>query len=248
MAKVSYRYIAHDLLESFKQLNDDSEISLAQVVFWVNIIANRLRMQHIRKLPTGTHLTVFQNVPITVEPNSNRKFFTLPSSIYDYEHDLGIDYITYQDVTDCCDEPAFTQVIFGRTTSKTSQRLYFDQHETPSAKNPYFYRVSDRIFLLGLECIEVPKGLEVGLYATIDTSIDGCNLDDEIDLSEELLTVLKYEVLNLGRFALIIPNERINEGADQTTQAIQEDNIKIPTIRQPGEVISDAVKDIAQKQ
>jgi len=239
MAKVTYRYLAHDLLEHFKQLNDDAELGITQIVFWINVIANRLRMQHIRKLPTGTHLTVFQNVPITIEPNSNRKFFELPRSIYDYKHDLGIDYITYQDITDCCEGPAYTDLTFGRTTSRESANLYRDPYQEPKSTNPYFLRVGDKIFLLGLECIEVPKGLEIGIYAIIDTAVDGCSLDDEIDLSSELLSVLKYVVLNLGRFALIIPNERINEGSDQTTQAIQQENIDIPTISQPEGVAQD---------
>ncbi len=236
MAKATYRYVCNDLLETFRQLNDDSEIGLTQVVFWVNIISNRLRMQHIRKLPTGEHVLVFPSVPITIEPNTNRKFFQLPKSIYDYRNDRGIDYITYQEITDCCDDPAFTQVTFGRTTSRDSSRLYLDPYEEPSAKNPYFYRVGNKIFLLGLECVDVPNGLEMGLFTTLDPNIDGCDLDDELDLSEELLTVLKYEVLNLGKFALIIPNERINEGADQTTQSLQQEQIDIPVIRQPGGV------------
>ena len=103
-----------------------------------------------------------------------------------------------------------------------------DPYEEPSSTNPYFYRTDDKVFLLGLECVDVPKGLEMGLYATIDPNIDGCNLDDEIDLSEELITVLRNEVLALGRFAFIIPNEKVNEGADQTSQAVQQQNIQIP--------------------
>lgn len=233
MAKATYRYLANDLLEHFRQLNDDSEIGLTQVIFWINIIANRLRMQHIRKSPTGSHLTIFQNVPLSIEPTSNRKYFDLPKSIYDFKNDNGIDYITYQDITDCCDEPAFTQIVFNRTTPRNSQRLYFDPYEEPNSKNPYFYLVDDRVFVLGLECIGVPNGLEMGLYTTIDIATAGCGLDDEVELSEELLTVLKYEVLNLGRFALLIPNERINEGADQTTQTIHKEGIDIPVIRQP---------------
>ena len=232
MARVKYRFLANDILEMYNANTDDSELGLTQVIFWINTIANRIRMQHIRKLPTGAHLLIFQNVPISVEPNSNRKFFDLPKSIYDFTNERGIDYVTYQDITDCCDPPAFTQNIFSMTTARDSRRLYFDPYEEPSAVNPYFYRTDDKVFLLGLECADVPKGLEMGLYATIDPNIDGCNLDDEIDLSEELITILRNEVLALGRFAFIIPVEKVNEGADQTAQAIQQQNIQIPQVRQ----------------
>ncbi len=232
MARVTYRFLASDILEMYNANTDDSELGLAQVVFWINTIANRIRMQHIRKLPTGAHLLIFQNVPISIEPNSNRKFFDLPKSVYDFSHEKGIDYITYQDITDCDNPPAFTQNTFNMTTARDSKRLYFDPYEKPSTVNPYFYRTDAKVFLLGLECIDVPKGLEMGLYATIDPNIDGCNLDDEISLSEELITVLRNEVLALGRFAFIIPAEKINEGADQTAQVIQRENIQIPQVRQ----------------
>lgn len=232
MARSTYRFLANDILEMYNANTDDSELGLTQVIFWINTIASRLHMQHIRKLPTGAHLLIFQNVPISVESNSNRKFFDLPRSVYDFSHEKGIDYVTYQDITDCCDPPAFTQNTFGSTTARASRRLYMDPYEKPSAINPYFYRTDDKVFLLGLECVAVPNGLEMGLYATIDPNIDGCNLDDEIKLSEELITVLRNEVLALGRFAFIVPNEKVNEGADQTAQAVQQENIQIPQVRQ----------------
>ena len=125
MGTITYRYLANDVLETFRQLSDDAEIGLTQVVFWINVIANRLRKQHIQKVDTGTHLTIFQNVPVSIEPNSNRKYFDLPKSIYDFGNDRGIDYITYQDITDCCEGPAFTEIMFSQTSlrnTRTSSR------------------------------------------------------------------------------------------------------------------------------
>ena len=232
MARTSYRFLANDILQIYNATTDDAELVLTQVIFWINTIASRLLMQHIRKLPTGAHLLIFQNVPIDIEPNSGRKFFDLPKSVYDFSHEQGIDYVTYQDITDCDNPPAFTQNTFNMTTARKSKRLYMDPYEKPSSVNPYFYRTDSKVYLLGLECVDVPKGLEMGLYATIDPNIDGCNLDDEIDLSEELINVLRNEVLALGRFAFIIPAEKVNEGADQTAQIVQQQNIQIPQVRQ----------------
>ena len=45
----TYRYVCYDLLETFKQTFDDKEISITQVLFWVQIIENRLKSQHIKK-------------------------------------------------------------------------------------------------------------------------------------------------------------------------------------------------------
>jgi len=231
MASTTYRGLLFDLLATFKAMQDDAEISEQNVLFWINVFANRLRMQHIRKLPTGAHLLTFNNVLVTTD-TSGRKFFTLPKSVYDYKHEKGIDYITYQQDTECCDPPAFAQITFNQTTARDSKRLYMNPYEEPTSDNPYFYRIGSIIHFLGIECIDV-KEVEVALYASIDPLTAGCNLDDPIDLSDELISVLKYELLNLGRFALIVPNERINQGADLTTQAVQEQGIDIPTIRQP---------------
>ena len=132
----TYRFMAFDMLETFKQINDDSEIQITQVIFWINVIANRLRMQHIRKLPTGTHLLTFNGVKVEIDPVTGKRFVTLPKSIYDFKHDKGIEYITYDIRAECCDGPAFTEVVFNHTTATKSRRLYFNPHEKPSEKNP----------------------------------------------------------------------------------------------------------------
>ena len=190
---------------------------------------------------------MFQNVPTSVELTSNRKYFDLPKSIYDFKNDNGVDYITYQNPTDCCDPPAFAQVFFNRTSPRKSHRLYMDPYETPTTTNPFFYRVKERIFLLGLECIDTVP-LEIGLYSNIDIKVAGCSLDDAIDLDEELISVLKYEVLNLGRFALIVPNERINQGSDLTTQEVRDSKIQIPTLRQPEGRTSEEIQAMRAQQ
>jgi hypothetical protein len=67
---------------------------------------------------------------------------------------------------------------------------------------------------LGIECVN-PKKIEVGVYSTIQpitsSSID---LDMQFPFPEELLIQLKRQVLDLGRFVMMIPEERVNDGAD----------------------------------
>jgi len=214
------RYIVDDIAVDLKQVMDDKIVQKSQIAFWVVLVGNRLKAQHIGKRDSGAFLSTFDEVPVTVvnvskNPNEikNRKFFRLPKCIYDYDLDAGIEYISYsieEEQPGC--PPPFTNKTFTRTTPSKTERLYFSKYETPNPNNPYFYRVGDHIYLLGIECVDI-KSIEVGLYTTLDplTEID---LDAPFDFPEELLIILKRQVLDLGRFALLIPQERTNDGDD----------------------------------
>ena len=225
------RHIVDDIAQDLRQISDDKDIAKSQVAYWVILIGNRLRAQHSGKRDSGAFLTTFDNVPIqtatvsSVNEIKGRKFFILPNTIYDYDKDGAIEYISY-----CLDfeapncPPPFTNVQFSRTTPGKSRRLYFSKYELPKPSNPYFYRVHDHIYLLGIECVDI-KSIEIGIYTTLDpvTSID---LDTPFDFPDELLIVLKRQVLDLGRFALLIPQERINDGSESNpTQGVPTNKI-----------------------
>lgn len=216
------RHIVDDISEDLKQTLDDRTIQSTQIAYWVIMIANRLLFQHIGKRNSGTFLNVFDNVPVetaskSTSPNEikGRKFIRLPKSIYDYDKDGGIDYISY-----CLDfdqegcPPAFTNVTFDRTTPGKSRRLYFSKFEIPSPERPYFYVVHDYVYLLGIECVDIGS-LEIGIYSTIDP-VEKIDLDAPFDFPDELLIVLKRQVVDLGRFALLMPEEKTNDGENKT--------------------------------
>jgi len=215
------RHIVDDIEVDLKQNFDDQQITKAQIAYWTIIVANRLRSQHIEKRSSGAFLTTFAEIPVLVSDvvGDNlvryRKYFDLPDCIYDFNEDKGIAYISYSVDPELPDDlPPLTQVNFARTTPAALKSIYMNPDTKPDEKNPYFYRSSGRIYLLGLDCIDIDY-VEVGLYLTIDpvTEID---LDEDFEFPEELLSVLKRQVLDMGRFALLIPNERINDGNDST--------------------------------
>ncbi len=214
------RSVVDDIALDLKQMFDDKIIQKTQIAYWVLLVGNRLKSQHVGKRDSGAFLSTFVDVPVEIKsvnknPNEvkNRKLFFLPTSIYDYDRDNGISYISYyiEEEKQGC-PPPFTNVTFSRTTPSKSRRLYFNEYEEPNPNNPYFYRVGDYIYLLGVEKVDV-KFIEIGLFATLDpvTEID---LDAAFDFPEELLIILKRQVLDLGRFSLLIPEERINDGND----------------------------------
>lgn len=219
------RHIVDELRESLAQSIDDPRITKAQVAYWVVLIGNRLKMQHIAKRDSGAHLHVYAGLPLdkyggTTNPNKveGRWYFKLPAQIFDYDLDGGISYISYFPADDdpIC-PPRFTKTKVFRTTPAKAERLYWNPYERPSPKTPYFYRVDDHIYFLGLEQVNIDQ-IEVGLYSTLPpvTEID---LDAPLDFPEETLAILQRQVLDLGRFALMAPQDYINEGRNELGNA-----------------------------
>lgn len=216
------RHIVDDIAKDLKQVFDDKIVQRSQIAYWVLMVGNRLKSQHIAKRDSGAFMHTFSKIPVlTYSSVSNpdqvndRKYIILPKSIYDYNKDGGIEYIAYyvEDDKPSC-PPPFTRQTFTRTTPSTAQRLYYTEDEKPSPANPYFYRTGSHLYFLGIECVEA-KYIEIGIYNTFDplTTID---MDAELDFPDETLIILKRQVLDLGRFTLMLPQERVNDGADDT--------------------------------
>lgn len=207
---MTWRYVVYDIWTSLKQTFDDADVSLSQVKYWCSIAASRLLMQHIEKRDSGAFLTVYTNIQVLIDTETGYKYFDLPADIMDFTRDGGVHYLSYSSCVDDC-TPTFTSVTFTRTSPAQSHILYYTDEEKPRPSNPYWYRVGERIYLLGLECID-PCGLEIGVYQNIDPTT--CDLDDEFPFPDELLAILQRYVLDIGRFVLAIPHTiGVNDGA-----------------------------------
>lgn len=221
MSATLLRTVVDDLIKDFKQHFDDKQIQRSQVAHWVIMLGNRLLSQHIGKRDSGAFLGIYADVPIEVaaendNPNvvKGRKHITLPESIFDYNKDGGVEYISYYKEK----EPNCPATLFTRTTPTDLRRLYKSKYEAPGPENPYWYRAGDKIYLVGIECIN-PKSVEMGIYSVIKPITDpDIDLDAPFKFPEELLIQLKRQVLDLGRFVLVIPEARTNDGIDSDVQ------------------------------
>jgi hypothetical protein len=216
---MTYRYVVYDLQKSFNAAFDDANFTRNQILYWVQVVANRLRVQHNAITNSDLFTSTFSSVAVQTD-DKGRKYIDLPVQIMDLPNNSGIVYITYNVETCKCSGPTFAQVWFQGTGLGAVQHLYLDEYTKPSVKNPYFYRVGDkvdgvsvnRIYLLGLECIEV-EDVEIALKASLDPK-KVCNLDDNIPLPDELVQELMMQVLQLGRFVMLMPSENVNDGQD----------------------------------
>lgn len=223
----SYRYVVYSVKEVFNQTFDDADISDELILFWSVVVSNKLRKLHVEKQQkkgtiNGRFLSIFMDVPVVVHNHSDgrdevegRKHVHLPESIMQMDMDGGVDYIAYMYDAGCCGTPSWTEVVFSRTTPSESRRTYMNPHEKPTPENPYFYVVGNNIYLLGVECVAV-RSVEMGLFTDFDPNTP-CDMSEEVPLPEHLIEPLIAQLVNMGRFLLAFPKDRVNDGDDNAT-------------------------------
>ena len=216
----TYRYAIYNILTGLKSAFPDADISENQAFYWYATTANLFRKRHLQTTYTGAYLTKFAGVPVLKD--GARQYIVLPASIYDLVNEKGIEYISYDLPNNT--PAAFTQTFFQFVKAAEAHRLYYSPYERPTPKNPYAYRESSRVYLLGTEHVSL-KTLEMAIYAAIDPRITVANLDEQTGLNEEQESQVAMEVLNLGRWVLSIPTYRVESGSDSrmpsTTQALR---------------------------
>ena len=222
------RHLVDEIVTDLKQTIDDAEINPVAIGFWIITLSNQILGQHIQKRDSGAFMTTWTGVPV-VEPTATsqtgivayRKYIELPANIFDFDRDGGIDYIAYRsDGSPGC-PPEFEFQRFERTTPGEARLLTWSPYTKPSPLRPYYYRTKNYIPLLGIENINV-TAVEVGIFSTIE-SITAIDIDAPFDFPEELMAVLRRQLLDLGRFILMVPSERQNVGDDPIN-----DNSQIP--------------------
>lgn len=212
MAADTLRIHIEESLTVIKQTFDDKSVSRAQVAYCYIIVANDLLSKHISKRDSGAFLNQFDNVPLQKE--SNRKFIDLPGLIFDYDKDGAVEYLAYTSDGGKNCPPRFARITFTRTSPSEAQHLYLHPSTTPSPKLPYFYRIKNRLYILGLEGVPI-KNLETGLYLTVDP-LQEIDIDKSFDFPQELLKTLKMQVIDLIRYNWFFPKDSANTGQDET--------------------------------
>jgi len=219
MATDRLRIIVDEVLVTIKQTFDDKIVSQAQAAQWVIFVGNRLLSQHISKRDSGQFLNIFVDVPVSVATTSSnpnivkgRKYVELPANIFDFNMDSGVEYIAYYNPDENCSPEAYKKTI-QRTSPSDLQWLNLNDLTKPSPKAPYWYRAGDYLYIVGIESVPV-KFLEMGVYMTINP-LEEIDIDQPFNFPQELLEVLKRQVVDLARFSFLFPgNDRSNDGDD----------------------------------
>jgi hypothetical protein len=214
--------VSSDLKQSYQ----DQIIEPYTILYWVNIVANQLLYQHIQNdwsknsWVNGEYIRPFR---IRVRNEGNAKYFELPLGVLNINgRDDGINFVTYDLNQDFGDYPDLGMRQFTRTAPAVVPRLYMTWAEKPSPSNPYYYRIADKAYLIGIEnvpCEYVKTGLVLGT-----TMQDIKSIEEEIRIPQHLLKILHYEVLKLGQFALMVPEDEDKEKLKQLSKVNLQSN------------------------
>lgn len=215
----------NDVSKILKQNYASAEINQNAILFWALTGASRLRKSrftnNIKATGTieGDYLAIFDDIPVQTysagtdkSKIKNQKFIEFPRKIVDLDFDAGLHLLTYSTDT-ICDVPEYANVKFHRTTPAKVYNYYANPLEKPSTTNPYYFRDNmSLIWLLGLEEVSI-KSLMAFVYLnpTID-EIDDTNIDTPMNLPEDLIAILRADIVNMGKFALMLPRDRMNDG------------------------------------
>lgn len=241
--------IVEDVLITCGYNHDDALRNVPNGMFSLGMILDRLKKQRIEKdLMSGFgskgstySVTIFNNVPVTLEPGlNNRAYFNLPSDVYDIQMNGGIEYITYNRTSGCQDN------LVGRHFTLTSpaevDNLAGSAMQAPSEYTPYYFRAryrngtttfADRVWLIGIS--PLVKTVEIGIYMTLGP-IEQLNPDDPADIPADMVYLIKRHMLDMERWILLTPQQRLqNDGRDfkpgeQPLQPPQMVSVNDPTL------------------
>jgi len=221
MAADTLRVVVDEIENTIKQVFDDKAISTAQVAYWTIITANQLLGQHNAKRSSGQFIKIFPEVPILEAEDNNvqniikgRKYIELPANIFNVDKDGGIDYLSYYNPDEKC-EPEFAKKTIYRTTQSQLQWLNLNRLTKPTPHTACFVRVGDIVYIYGIESVPV-KMAEIGLYVTIDPLVK-IDIDEPFFFPQELLYVLKRQVVDLARFSFLFKADDKNSGEDEAS-------------------------------
>lgn len=220
----TYRTVTDDLLVILKQHFDDREITFAQVLWWVILAADRLKILHISKRESGAFMTTFVVDTQGDADLNDRRFISLPAQIYDMDLDAGVDYMAYFVQGE---DKHLTRIQFYRTSPAQARSQSGNPDRKPSPRNPHYYREGNRLYLLGVTS-DVEK-VEIGLFLTLP-DITAVDIDQEIPFPAELMLILQRNVMEIGRWALTLPAVKLNNTASERNQPV------LPT--DPGKTVS----------
>lgn len=229
----TYDQVVDDIMVTMGFTHDDRLRNKEAVLYNVKIAVDKLKKQILAKGDAmGDHrrgsemlstyiVEVFHNdAPDNSVTDWDYSYFDLPTSVFSLDHDSGINFIRYlRNEIPCGCTPAVARNPFTGTTIASVHALYGSVYQRPRPENPYYARASvntqngtkDRVYLFGIPCDL--KHLLIGLYAV--TPFDDIDPDDDTGLPDEMLETLKKMVIDLERWAVMMPQERLkNDGRD----------------------------------
>ena len=219
--------IAEDVLVTLGYTHDDAVRNVPNVMFNIALVVDRLKRLRLEKeLNSGmgsrgaTDMMTTFIVPVEQENYLNgRNYFNLPGDVYDLQGNGGIEYIAYHRESGCQDNLFGTR--FTLSTPGEIDILAGSEMQRPTPYTPYYFRARlnnglttfvNRVWLIGIS--PNLQSVEVGLYLTVG-DLQDIDPDQEADLPADMVYLVKRHLLDLERWVLLTPQQRLtNDGRD----------------------------------
>ncbi len=213
------RQLVGSAIIQLQQTGDDQKIPDNQLYLWGTWLVNKYMSFKFRTADSGAFRTIMPSVPVvkapaTVTPDiiNGEKYSALPRTVLDLEEDRGID-ITYSRNDYPVNVDLGVISPFTRISYNQARRLYYSEYERPSASNPYWYRHGNYIGYLGIKNANIST-VEMGLVTEFDPFVTH-SIDDHLDVLTEYADDIFKDMIEMGRFALLVPTDRINDGSGE---------------------------------
>ena len=224
---MTYGDFIDDILATLGHTHDDAIRHRAAVAYNMALVIDRIKRRRIEKeLRSGmggrgvSDQATTYIVPIQSETYLNgRNYFTLPGNVYDIRVNGGLEYVTYANNSNC--DRALVGKRFTLAAPSEMDMLQGHGIQRPDPANPYYYRArlktsselyDDRVWVAGPGA--TVGYLEVGLYLTVG-DLETIDPDAEMDLPADMLYLVKRAMLDLERWLLLVPQQRLsNDGRD----------------------------------
>lgn len=224
MANTTVRQLAYDILNQFGYNHDDADRNYIKVAYNIKVCLDKLAADGIKKdiskgdfLATQHEMSIW-TVDLLTDANRGWRYFDLPGSVYELPKDGGIASIYYYRPSglpaNC--PPQVARVKYRPVALSWLESLWKSRWQYVDESQPVYARASvgnaDRVYVFGQD--EDIDQLEAHLFLAMP-NIPDLNLDDNISLPDNRIHTLKRMVIELERWALMVPQQRLkNDGRD----------------------------------
>lgn len=192
--------------------SDDMELSRPQMAFWIDAVRSKMIQDQMASQDSWADAgsgfaTEFDCLKIESEDDecdvcdTKKYFVTVPGKIMKLPNDLGVVSVR---------TPGGSSVNRIRISDLDAIK-YIDMIK-PSDKNPVYYRVSQKLYILGPNKNFLNKG-SLNVFAIL-ASTDSIDDDADFPMSDNLLPALLDAVEVIARRQMSLPADLTNDGKD----------------------------------
>lgn len=229
------RQVAYDIMNQMGYNHDDAARSEVAVMYNIKVCLDKLKGDSLKRdIKASDQLSMQEDlsvwtVDLLTQDDRGWRYFDLPGSVYSLPKDGGIQAITYYrlDLPPNC-PPQVARIQYRPVALSWLTAIWGSRWQYVDETQPVYARATvngiDRVYVFG-QSDDITQ-LEAELFLAMPR-IESIDPDQQIEFPENRIHTLKRMVIELERWSLMIPQDRLkNDGRDfepnQTTRTSSE--------------------------